>query len=411
MSNLKAHYRFEPQTKPISYQAIMKLFSSPVATRMLITIFWGISTISIKAQIFKYKQIDNAMVRTASDSILAIEFKAAQYFHIVINDYRISKGKNPLQWSNIFWLSSRNHNLWMAENNRLDHTQNKKTSNFSGTSSKERLKYVVSESCNWSGENILYYFPVDLENSTTEVAHEIVKKSFNIWKNSSGHNKNMLANHYSQGTSFVIDTSGYVWATSNFGYCTADPKLNGHNKFQFFVNDNLDNFLPQKEPNEAVLLSENKDVSTRNTEKNNINHTNKKITTILDKHINASGIKRRNYFNKAASKHSTYIFNLGNETLVQDRNKSTFYGNNTAHRIFKASMGRSVFLRKKKEIQEFTFYKEYEPLSFDHTQIENDLVFWLKSINFSNFTVGGFGIKLGKKKKVTRLAISIILYP
>lgn len=389
----------------------MKLFKYTILEKLAIVILFSLSILNVDAQIYKYKQIDKAMDRNASDSLLATEFKAAAYFHIVINDYRKSKGKKPLEWSNALWLASRNHNLWMSENNRLNHAQNKKTTNFSGTSASDRLKYVTGELCDWSGENCLYYYPVDSENSTTEDAHQIVAEAFDIWKNSSGHNENMLANHFAHGTSFVMDTNGKLWGTTSFGYCSADPKMSSDNQFQFTVSQKFDDAISKKDSNSKALQPEYNNHAYPTNDKKKNNRINKIIPVILNSHIEAIGIKRRNYFDKAAFEHSTYLFHLGKETLLQERNNNGFYGKNTRVRIFKASMGRSIFLSKKKHIQEYTFYKEYDSLNFDPTQIETDLAFWIKSIDLTPFTLGGFGVKLGKKKKVTRLAVSIIVYP
>lgn len=365
----------------------------------------------VSGQVYSYEQIDKATTRNASDTILAIEFKAAEYFHVFINDYRKSKGKNALEWSNVFWLTSRNHNMWMAENGRLNHSQNKKSTHFSGKSPGERLQFVINTACSWSGENCLYNYAYNSEKPIAEAAHQIALNTFNQWKNSSGHNENMLDNHSLQGTSFVIDKSGTVWGTSLFGFCNVKSTIKENNVFRFNVGGSAPDYVPPKAPAKTQLPDEESPVNENQTQKYSGSKTTKALTMYLHMNIYGKGVKKRNYFNKAAFKHSVYMYSTQEETLIQEKKNKYFYGSSTRQRLLKASIGRSIFLTKKQGTQEYTFYQEYDSYNFVTAMAEEDIGFWLNTLSLSDYKLGGFGVKVGKRKNLIKVAVSIILHP
>jgi uncharacterized protein YkwD len=388
--------------KPIK-QLFIKQFVCAMVFLLLSAPSWG--------QIYTYKQIEKATERHSEDTLLAIEFKAAIFFHELINEYRKNEGKSLLEWSNVFWLTSRNHNMWMAENGFLTHTQTKKSRHFSGESPSDRLKYVLNEACGWSGENCLYNYSYNKNKTITDAAYEIAKYSFTQWKNSSGHNKNMLDNHAVQGTSFVIDKNGTVWGTSLFGYCGTSDKLIGNTDFRFSLSDNPSSYVaPQqivtKEPTEKEPP-----VNKSPTQKYSSGKTQKILGINIELAMDGQGVKKRKYFQKAAIKHSLYMYHAQTEDVLQEKKSTYFYGKDTRQRLFKSSKGRSIFLSKKQEIQEFTFYQEYSTYSFGIETLEEDIQYWIRTIALEDFKLGGVGVKVGKRKEVVKVAVSLILQP
>ena len=162
----------------------------------------------------------NAIKKTAeTDSVQFIERLAAFYFHENINEYRKASNKGKLVWDDTLWLASRNHCVWMAANNELSHDEKKGTYFFSGKEPGNRIVYVSSgkSKLSWSGENALYNYS-SKGNNANEIAKNIADLSFEQWKNSPGHNENMLNSaSYGHGVAFII--SGFlVWGTDLFMY-------------------------------------------------------------------------------------------------------------------------------------------------------------------------------------------------
>lgn len=146
------------------------------------------------------------------------EREIAFQFHRLINEYRAQNKLQALSWNDTLWLAARNHNLWMQKEKKLSHRESSKNEFYTGEKPSERLKYVYSHPLffDWNGENCLY---IGGYTSPIRVAPEaIALEIFNDWKNSSGHNQNMLnKTHQNHGFSIFIDQNGTLWATDLFG--------------------------------------------------------------------------------------------------------------------------------------------------------------------------------------------------
>lgn len=171
------------------------------------------------AQVYRANDLPKILLLNSKDSMSAIEYNAAIEFHNLLNEYRKSNGLLELSFSDKLLITARNHSLWMAENKKLSHTENIKSKNFTGKNPGDRLKFVAKDKCAWTGENCLFNYSYDDTKSIEANAKQIAKESLDQWKLSSGHNKNMLGEHVSQATSFIIDKNGIVWATTLFGMC------------------------------------------------------------------------------------------------------------------------------------------------------------------------------------------------
>lgn len=191
---------------------------------------------TIKAQINTYKNVNALIKKSETDSVAKIERLAALEFHKLINNYRKSKGLSNMSWDETLWVTTQNHNAWMAEANILSHHQTKKNKYYTGNSPEDRFDYAAGGNSpnNWSGENVLYNFSAFGDN-IKEIAQNIASRSFEQWKNSPGHNKNMLGKyHATHGVAFKI-YGDRVWGTdlfasSNNGYSDEDYKILYANK-------------------------------------------------------------------------------------------------------------------------------------------------------------------------------------
>lgn len=158
------------------------------------------------------------------DSIAKIERLASLEFHLLINEYRKHLKIDTIAWNETLWIASRNHCVWMASVDQLSHTQKINNSNFTGTNPGDRYDYASGgkSSYAWSGENALYNNSAYGEH-TNAIAKRIASTSFNQWKQSTGHNRNMMSrSHGMHGAAFIIKDSK-VWGTDLFASCTECP--------------------------------------------------------------------------------------------------------------------------------------------------------------------------------------------
>ncbi len=109
-------------------------------------------------------------------------------FLTLINNYRKSKGLNTLVLDNCLNKAAQEHTEWM--DNVL------KDINHTGKNGSKFWDRCSNAGCSCDAENIHY-------GSST------ASGSFNSWKNSQGHNLNMLGNH----TNIGIGVSGFYWTT------------------------------------------------------------------------------------------------------------------------------------------------------------------------------------------------------
>ena len=106
----------------------------------------------------------------------------------LINEHRKANGKGPLSVDSKLTKAAQGHSEWMQSTDKLSHTGNK------GSSFDGRIK-AAGAVFKASGENIAkdYKFPQHV---------------FDGWKNSDGHNKNMLGASYRK---VGIAYKGYYW--------------------------------------------------------------------------------------------------------------------------------------------------------------------------------------------------------
>jgi len=132
-------------------------------------------------------------------------------FLYLLNQYRISQGRNPLKLSSPLTMAAQGHSLDMAMHNYFSHTS------LDGRTFDQRIRDAGYTYQTYLGENIAAGF------STAESV-------FEAWKASSGHNENMLFEAFvviGIGLAFnVSSTYGYYWTTDFGGYDdTGTPPL------------------------------------------------------------------------------------------------------------------------------------------------------------------------------------------
>jgi len=188
------------------------------STRLVLCLFLLFLSYSLtKAQIYTESDVSSLLKKSEKDSIEQIERLAALEFHKLINQYRNKNNLSTLVWDETLWITTRNHSTWMLKTGKLSHQQTTKNEYFTGSNPGDRFNYAAGGSSrnSWSGENALYNYSAYGRN-IEDIAKNIAKSSFNQWKKSPGHNRNMLGkNHASHGTAFKLNGS-QVWGTDLF---------------------------------------------------------------------------------------------------------------------------------------------------------------------------------------------------
>jgi uncharacterized protein YkwD len=110
-----------------------------------------------------------------------------QEFLELINDYRAAHGLNRLSLGQHIGAAAQHHSADMAARNYLDHT----TLGTSDGPPQRMIAHGYPANTTWWGENI--YAGYGVQNG---VDLSSAQAAFTWWKNSPGHNANMLGSHY-----------------------------------------------------------------------------------------------------------------------------------------------------------------------------------------------------------------------
>lgn len=363
----------------------------------------------VVAQSHKYSAIEDVLARHTADSTRVIELKATIYFNTLINDYRKSKGLHPLVLSDVLWLTSHNHNYWMVANNDLTHGEKAGTRHFTGNRPGDRLTYVKAKDCSWSNENALYNYAYQKGHlyNTDKIAFHIALRSFNQWRSSGGHNRNMLTFAAQEGTAFAITTQGKVYATSLFGYCDVDDDNRIINAatvldLQIIPIDELKayEYWHTALQKEAPLQEQHPSLSYKAIKYGIIN--------TIDEELERKHYKSSSTYAKAATEHAAYMFAVQSDNLTQEETNRYFYAKDTKQRLLKASNGLALLHVKVRSPQEITFTKTYAIDYFSVDALRADVKEWLQGACPTTVQRAGYGLRFRKMGDELRVAISVI---
>lgn len=332
------------------------------------------------SQVFKYHELNKVLSDTNKNIKAKIEYRASEIFHLLLNDYRKKNELNELEYNKYLWLASRNHNLWMIENKKLGHEENKISKCFTGKNPGDRLDFVVKGNCGWTAENCLYNFSYTEGDTVENIARQIAELSFEQWRNSKGHNYNMLGQHYEEETSFYISKFGVVWATSLFGFCNDEKSKTKINK-SIIPKAKVEPILPEKYRVFDI-------VSTR-----------KQINKKLKYKYNEHNILNEKYLQIAASK------SMQNKNSCENVDQKNLY--ELKKRINRSGNLLSYF----SNINNYTEYQFCKDYIFDkniYEDIEKDLELWLNNIDFNKLKSTGHDIRFYKSNNKITLYISLV---
>ncbi|TND10203.1 MAG: Uncharacterized protein FD123_451 [Bacteroidetes bacterium] len=298
---------------------------------------------TVQQRIYLASQLDELLRQSRADSVLLVERMAALEFHRMINAYRREQKTDTLQWNDTLWMASRNHCLWMCRNNKLSHNQEASTELFSGVRPGDRYDYVVNGNGrhSWSGENALYNWSGN-DGEKENAYKAIARESFNQWKNSPGHNKNMLnPSSKVHGTAFIIEQkNGRTWGTDLFAY---SPRGSYYNK-------------PVKNSNQpkSITVVENTPAEKKTTAAGTpkkIEPSKVRIQLSDGLYGNQKTIKD-DVLAAAAAEHARYLSLNKSAGHVQVKGKNYFTGVDPRHRVIAASHGFDKIRYRKKSVVE-----------------------------------------------------------
>ena len=272
-------------------------------------------------QVSTVTNLPNLLNIPATDSVQKIERLAAFKFHHLINNYRLSKKLDTLAWNDTLWLISRNHSIWMSTNLKLSHGEIKGTPCYTGNSPGQRFTYAQYNNpvIAWSGENALYNFS-SKGRTINEIAENVANQSIVDWKNSPGHNSNMLdKKHQMHGVSFCLNTNGKVYATDLFAIY--DEQSLNYLMYAHSNNNNNNSKIGKKtvSPKDLTLQKE------LMAELYELSEEQEKEA------------KRSKAAEKASIRHSDYMANLQKVTHEEVNTNNYYYAKNVNKRIQKAA--------------------------------------------------------------------------
>jgi hypothetical protein len=298
-------------------------------------------------KLMKSEDLEDYLNALKTDKALQLERLTAFIFHHKINEYRIRNNKGWLFWNDDMWLASRNHNIYLFHYRIITHGQNPDSVFFSGRSPGDRLIYVNNSNIMHWGENCCY-FPIFTQANTELIvrAEMAADEAFNLWQNSSGHNKNMLGGYNMHGTAFLHSCYG----TSVFGKLDIneieineisicwDEELGKSISTKFIIRDKQ---IHSSTPNEVFLKAAGK---------------------VLASMLPSDKNKNCPYMTIAAAEHLKYMKRYNTGSLTQNPTNYFFYEKTTKRRYIKADPNIKWYNLIFKRIYEKNIYLEF-PIS------------------------------------------------
>ncbi len=357
-----------------------RILQPHISMKTFITLIFAFSLTSAIGQNYKLvtlSDLPTLLQEAQTDRNQQIERQAALEFHKLINQYRKSQNIDSLAWDETFWLTSRNHSLYLAKNadySYFSHDQVKNRPYFSGIDPGNRLSYVDGNKNTrfWTNENILQNNIDYTLTSVEQIAKQMAKDGFNQWKKSPGHNANMLNARGYHGVAFIISGSNF-YGTDLFG--TIVKSNNTKEK-----NMNSSYGITQEEP-----------------EKLNVIKAGKEIADILEKKFLAVN---------AELKKDKELTETSKE-YVQARIDGR--GDNMEHESFSAINTKKK--RKTTQVEMFVFVSQ-EEANFKTEDVANNLFEQLingNEISLDEYRSMGFTVKVKRKKSKLETYIILIL--
>lgn len=391
-------------------------------TLRIFVLLFGITS-PLCAQIADESKLSVILKNASVDSVEKTERLAAIYFHEIINRYRVSKGKPSLGWDDTLWLAARNHCNWMIANDELSHTEKAGTKMFNGAGPGDRYNFASKNngSCNWSGENALYNYSVT-DNGSARNAMAIATDAFEQWRNSPGHNANMLnATSRVHGVAFLIDRNNLqkVWATDLFCYQPSYSPIASKPAPLFskagieYVYSAIDTF---KIENTAPTVAAHIKIEPGVKKDKFISASTKYVKLDMEQTIadlenalySSSTVHQSKSMATAAQHHAEYM--AANQKIIHDekKQKRKYYAGSPQKRIIKASRGAKYFHKRTTHFVESITMISADAANFSVLELSKQIVDALDKERSSvdgNVSAVGFGVVIKRAKNEMKIYV------
>lgn len=252
------------------------------------------------------------------------------------------------------WLAARNHNIYMLHQFILTHGENPDSAYYTGVDPEARYIYVSDNPINLyaSGENCRFSMgSIKGGGSSFDLANSIANESFESWKESPGHNKNMLSDSYNmQGTSFIY--LGLLYGTTVFG---------NDRKGVFEINEINLSWDKELEANvKPVFVINNREVFSSTSEEELF----ARLKSRVDKILQLSKVQYCPKMEFIANKNLEYMEANKQNTSLQSKTGLYYYAKSTKQRWMRAEGKFKLNTLLFYKINEKTIYLSFELKDF-----------------------------------------------
>ncbi len=167
---------------------------------------------------FKLVDIQQAEKFKSQEEYAEITLRAEQLFAVKVNEYRSKKNRGQLTLAQDAMVMALNHNAWMRQNKKFDHSEKSGTKFFTGSGLLKRLEYVRGARVfEMVGENIAMVSMEQDEAPTKEgLAELLAQKFFDVWLSSPPHRETMLNKVFKYHGISILKIGDEFYATHVF---------------------------------------------------------------------------------------------------------------------------------------------------------------------------------------------------
>jgi uncharacterized protein YkwD len=340
---------------------------------------------SLHLQITDRLRLRGVLKESATDSVMKIERLAALKFHTLINQYRKENKLDTIRFNDTLWLASRNHCIWMKQNDQLSHIQEANTPSYTGDDPGDRYDFVVNNAgnCSWTGENAQYNYVYG--SRIAEMADVIAQRSFASWKSSPGHNANMLRDrHWQHAAAYILEPSGRFWGCDLF---TSKP---------YYA------------PSISSTSSVSESVAATQEKRKKFNQQQAQMQLLDELYKNSGESNRSDDLQAAAQLHVDYLaINRKKFSHEQTEGKRNFSGATPEKRFKKAASFKTKKLSKKYKLIESIGCATYHVDDFDAKQAAEELIMLLNSEQKGSGggILTGFAISMKRSKNTVTVFV------
>lgn len=349
---------------------------------------------------FKANDLNTLLQQSQTDEILKKERACALIIHDLINQHRLSNKRSKLRWNDTLWLAARNQGNYLEHNKQFQHEQTRGKEFFTGISEQERIQFVVGQEImlQASGENLFstgYAFSND----------HLAKLAFEGWKNSDGHNRNMLERDFQTHAVavFIGDRNVIITEVLTSDFMKIKSAIYATNDSPLMISES-----PTARPLDRFKQTQNQEVKAMSTsamkkELGNVFYYLKVKSNL------PNGMTREARLNDHAEKTAIDKLQLAikDRTWLKSVYQETFYHENDFNAA-PANVFQKVFGNKKNKSFEVLF--AFDALKYDPELVSTTVYsYWKNKLLEVMPNASKYGYFIALKKKNSHFIVSAVL--